>query len=139
MGYMSIAKLTRISPTDINGIFLITRWILTTWCLSIATQIISTGLIAGRIWWISRRNSGASKSRYTNLISIIIESGAIYTLSTVFLLTLFDLKAAAGAVAGNITAQVAVSHIKFVINFIDLTINLVDYRANSHNHTGGVG
>lgn len=105
---MAITRLAHITGNlQPKSIFEILNWILSTWCLSIATQVISTGLIAGKIWWHAQRNT-VSKSRYISLIAIVVESGAIYTLSTAFLLAFADLKTQAGAIIGDMTTQIAV-------------------------------
>ncbi|KAF8178484.1 hypothetical protein BJ912DRAFT_1063133 [Pholiota molesta] len=105
-GYISIKLLSAITLNSLNSLFAIGKWVLATWSLSIATQIISTGLIAGKIWWHARRISG-SKAQYLSVIAIVVESGAIYTVATIFLLAFFDIKTQAGAIIGDMTAQIA--------------------------------
>jgi hypothetical protein len=108
-GYISIKLLSAITLNSLNSLFVIGKWVLATWSLSISTQIISTGLIAGKIWWHARRISG-SKAQYLSVIAIVVESGAIYTVATIFLLAFFDMKTQAGAIIGDMTAQIAVSY-----------------------------
>ncbi|KAF5324363.1 hypothetical protein D9619_011107 [Psilocybe cf. subviscida] len=122
-GYVSDSKLAAISgnvkPTSV---FEVLNWILSTWCLSIATQVISTSLIAGRIWWHARHNPVA-RSRYMSLIAIIVESGAIYTLSTAFLLAFADLKTQAGALIAHMTTQLATIVPTLIIIRVELDRN----------------
>jgi len=108
-GYAAVADLARLDPTaGPNALFAIANWILGAWSLSIATQILVTLAIAGRIYWMSRGTSlarGASK-RYMSVIWIIVESGAIYSITTIFLLAFFDLQTQAGGVIGACLAQI---------------------------------
>lgn len=108
IGYIALGRICQITG-DIQptSLFQILNLLLVTWCLSIGTQVISTGLIAGKIWWHAKR-SHVSKSRYISLIAIIIESGAIFTVSTAFLLAFFDLKTQSGGIIADITTQTAV-------------------------------
>lgn len=111
-GYAATADLARLNPTaGPTTLFEIANWILGAWSLSISTQILVTLAIAGRIYWMSRGTNlvrGASK-RYMAVIWIIVESGAIYSITTIFLLAFFDLRTQAGAVIGACLAQICVS------------------------------
>ncbi|KAF9471450.1 hypothetical protein BDN70DRAFT_976351 [Pholiota conissans] len=107
-GYISIKQLAGISVNSLDSLFIIGKWILATWALSISTQVICTSLIAGKIWWHARHSAG-SKARYLSAIAIVVESGALYTIATIFLLAFFDMKTQAGAIIGDMTAQIAVS------------------------------
>ncbi|KAJ6557651.1 hypothetical protein B0H19DRAFT_1148279 [Mycena capillaripes] len=53
------------------------------------TNVLGSGLAAGRIWWISRRATNylgrRSRNRYVDLTAILLESGLIYP--TVFTIT----------------------------------------------------
>lgn len=132
-GYVSDAKLAALSGIVKPGsTFDVLHWILSTWCLSIATQIISTSLIAGMIWWHARRNP-ATKSRYVSLIGIIVESGAIYTLSTIFLLAFSELKTQTGDILVMMTTQIAVSICSAYIGSLFLT-SLVDHCPSTYHH-----
>ncbi|KAF5324160.1 hypothetical protein D9619_011110 [Psilocybe cf. subviscida] len=107
IGYISNSKLTAISG-NVHSISVspVLNLLLPMWCLLIATQVISTSLIVGKIWWYVRCDPVA-KSRYVPVIAIIVESGAIYTLSTILLLALTDRKTYAGTILGHITTQIA--------------------------------
>ncbi|KAJ6616334.1 hypothetical protein B0H10DRAFT_1399638 [Mycena sp. CBHHK59/15] len=60
--------------------------------LSLATNVLVTGLTAGRIWWICRQARTYLKTdtqkRYVSSISIIVESGVIYSASVLTYLIL---------------------------------------------------
>lgn len=74
-----------------------------------ATQLISTTLIAGKIWWHAKRNP-TSRSRYLSLIALVVESGAVFTLTSAALLVCAALKIQAGDIALAIAIQSAVSN-----------------------------
>ncbi|KDQ61062.1 hypothetical protein JAAARDRAFT_32057 [Jaapia argillacea MUCL 33604] len=61
--------------------------------ISLATNVLVTTLIASRIWWLNRefeQSLGQRNGRmYRSAIAIIIESGAVYSLSLVILLVLY--------------------------------------------------
>jgi len=60
--------------------------------LSLATNVLVTGLTAGRIWWICRQARTYLKTdmqkRYVSSIAIIVESGVIYSASVLTYLIL---------------------------------------------------
>jgi len=60
--------------------------------LSLATNILVTTLTAGRIWWICRKARSYLKTdvqrRYVSSISILVESGVIYSVSVLIYLIL---------------------------------------------------
>ena len=62
------------------------NWLVATWVLSLATQLGATLLIGYKIWKSMRWNSqGVRASRFSSLW-ILVESGALYSITTVFLL-----------------------------------------------------
>ncbi|KAF8891393.1 hypothetical protein BD779DRAFT_1784783 [Infundibulicybe gibba] len=105
-GYISVAHLAHL--TSVDALFLVAKTLLVTWSLTIATQVSASALIAGRIWWISRQPASATHLAHRSrpIIWMIIESGAIYTISTIILLILFDLKTQAGSIIADITLQI---------------------------------
>lgn len=108
IGYIALGIGSQLSGhVVITNLLHVKNLMIPYWSLSLGTQIISTSLIAGRIWWHAKRNS-VSKSRYISLIAIIVESGAIFALSTVFLLAFFDLQVLAAGILSDMSAQIAV-------------------------------
>ncbi|KAJ7749984.1 hypothetical protein B0H16DRAFT_1550838 [Mycena metata] len=57
------------------------------------TNVLSAGLAAGRIWWISRRASSylgrRSRQKYMALTAILLESGLIYPAALLLTIVLF--------------------------------------------------
>ncbi|TFY79807.1 hypothetical protein EWM64_g4207 [Hericium alpestre] len=65
-----------------------------TMLLSLATNLVATGLIVGRIWWMAKKLEGtlgvSVGKRYHSAITMIVESGAIWSTSIViWLITYF--------------------------------------------------
>jgi len=87
-GYTAIINLSQLSPTEPVFVPRVHSWLIATWCLSIATQFGATLLIGYRfrksIRWNSTQN-GTCKSRL-DILWIIVESGALYSVTTIFLL-----------------------------------------------------
>ncbi|TFK33629.1 hypothetical protein BDQ12DRAFT_727571 [Crucibulum laeve] len=73
---------------DIYGT--INRLGLTTWSLSIGTQVFTTGFICWKIWNVGALSASPPK-QYAALIRVIIESGAIYSGLAVVLLIMYGL------------------------------------------------
>ncbi|KAF8202619.1 hypothetical protein K438DRAFT_1820538, partial [Mycena galopus ATCC 62051] len=86
IGGFIVAGLPLIGPSDRAA---------TAVCISTTffTNVVASSLAAGRIWWISRRASYVisrnSRRTYANLTAILVESGCIYPISIVVVLTLF--------------------------------------------------
>ncbi|KAF8953245.1 hypothetical protein BDZ97DRAFT_625499 [Flammula alnicola] len=102
--YATVADLANLS--SLQTLFRAGNTILAAWALSIATQFSVSCAIAGRIMWISRGVPSLASHRYFSVIWIIVESGAIYCITTVLLLTFFDLKTQAGGIIGGVLAQI---------------------------------
>ena len=88
-GYRAQFELASLSATDPLFIKTVTEWLLPTWCLSISVQVITTCLIAWKIWYTSFQiwSMGGSR-RHIAIIWTIVESGAIYSASTATLLVI---------------------------------------------------
>ncbi|KAI0063283.1 hypothetical protein BV25DRAFT_410707 [Artomyces pyxidatus] len=77
-GYTAVANVARLSATGSIFVARIHNWLLATWVLSIATQLGATLLIAHKIW--------ASAFGARAVLWILVESGAAYSATTLFLL-----------------------------------------------------
>jgi hypothetical protein len=87
-GYTGLVNLSHLSPTETVFLPRVHNWLIATWCLSIATQFGATLMIGYRFWksirWNSTRN-GIRKSRL-DVLWILVESGALYSVTMMFLL-----------------------------------------------------
>ncbi|KZV80792.1 hypothetical protein EXIGLDRAFT_780560 [Exidia glandulosa HHB12029] len=79
------------------------HWFTSFWSLSLATNVTCTTLIVIRIF-----RSSLNSASYRAVIAVVIESGALYTLSIVFHMTLYELRANAGQIANDVQTQLAV-------------------------------
>jgi hypothetical protein len=87
-GYTGLVNLSHLSPTETVFLARVHNWLIATWCLSIATQFGATLMIGYRLWKSIRLNStrnGIRKSRL-DVLWILVESGALYSVTMIFLL-----------------------------------------------------
>jgi hypothetical protein len=61
------------------------NWLIATWCLSIATQFGATLMIGYRIWKAIRWNTNSIRESRLAVLWILVESGALYSVATIFL------------------------------------------------------
>ncbi|KDR81096.1 hypothetical protein GALMADRAFT_20787, partial [Galerina marginata CBS 339.88] len=85
-------------------------WLTAGLSLSVATNIILTGLIAGRIWWTYYRNNigsdyASGSSNYMLVIWTMLDSGAVYTVTEI--VTIAFLGPQVGGFLSNLFIQIA--------------------------------
>lgn len=89
---------------------------LITWALIAAVNVSATILICLRLWTAHRRaNSVFSQSKYKSTIIIVVECGALVTISTIAMLILYAIMHPLGIAGLGITTQVAVSRLQSVV------------------------
>jgi len=67
------------------------RWNGSLFSLSLATNIVVTGLVALRAWHLLRLSGGVAGFRYWRILVIVIESGMIYSIALICEVTLYFL------------------------------------------------
>ncbi|KAI0061238.1 hypothetical protein BV25DRAFT_1917190 [Artomyces pyxidatus] len=85
-GYTAIAHIAQLSKTGSIFIPRIHNWLLATWIFSIATQVSATLLIGYKIWRSVSWNAFGVRGSRLSILWILVESGAAYSVTTVFLL-----------------------------------------------------
>ncbi|KAI0710098.1 hypothetical protein C8Q76DRAFT_798856 [Earliella scabrosa] len=65
------------------------QWIVSFFSLTLATNIICTGLVALRIWWMNRAIMNFASNSYHPIIFLVLESGAVYSATLTTLLILY--------------------------------------------------
>ena len=72
----------------------ISRWIKSFYATSLSTNLLSTLLLAYRIWTIDRQTSSVrvTKSPLRPLLSVVIDSGLLYSFTLVAALVCFTLE-----------------------------------------------
>uniref|UniRef100_A0A0W0F623 Uncharacterized protein n=1 Tax=Moniliophthora roreri TaxID=221103 RepID=A0A0W0F623_MONRR len=92
-GYRAVWGYSQAKPGDTNHSDVIYHWGVVMFSLSLGTNVIVTCLIAWRIWWTGRvitqtldRKHGR---KYSQALAIIIESGAICSISTLITLVAY--------------------------------------------------
>ncbi|KAI9434583.1 hypothetical protein H4582DRAFT_758807 [Lactarius indigo] len=85
-GYVALANLANLNPTETVFLSRLQNWLYATWAFSIATQVGATLLIGYRFWKpIQWRSMGLGAS-HLSIFWILVESGALYSTTTIFLL-----------------------------------------------------
>lgn len=76
--------------------------------LSLATNSITTSLVAGRIWWLAHRvyTPGLSTGRYNAVVAMLVESGIFYSTIKVAELVLYTLNSPAVFIVFYSMAQI---------------------------------
>ncbi|KAF8890433.1 hypothetical protein BD779DRAFT_1517608 [Infundibulicybe gibba] len=109
-GYLAVFNFSQVHPGDSVFAPNIAEWGTALFSLSLATNITVTSLIAARIWWISREAQAVlgrkHSQKYSNAVAIILESGAIYSVSLMTLLILYCTKSNAQYIAYDALAQI---------------------------------
>jgi len=107
-GYAAMAHLALLPPSGLVFENSISNWIEPTWSLSLATQVLSTSLIVTRILLASfRQRHSNGQTYYSFIFWVIIESGALYSSTTIMLLAFYVTGEAAGAVCAAILGQLS--------------------------------
>jgi len=78
----------RVAPEDIFVVQL-SRWIVSFFSMTLATNVVCTALVAFRIWNINRQNFLAVGHSLRPVMLLVIESGAIYSATLLTLLILY--------------------------------------------------
>ncbi|KAF8163986.1 hypothetical protein BJ912DRAFT_1097021 [Pholiota molesta] len=107
---------------------LILKYLLASWSLSIIIQVSATCLIAYRIWSLSAGISShvvaadeKDRTNYTSIIWIIVESGVLYTVSTIILLAFFEANSQASNIIGKALGQISSIVPTLIIVRVNLT------------------
>jgi len=86
-GIGALIAFARASATA--DVFQAKVWIASYFTLTLCVNFGCTCLIAGRIWSINRENRGSGSRNLLPVVIIIVESGAIYSVSLIALLVVF--------------------------------------------------
>ncbi|PFH46945.1 hypothetical protein AMATHDRAFT_95755, partial [Amanita thiersii Skay4041] len=108
--YLAVYNFSQIHEGENVFASKIAEWGTALFSLSLATNVTVTTLIASRIWWISREaNTVLGKKhgqKYNKAVIIIVESGAIYSISLLTLLVLYCVKSNAQYIVYDALAQI---------------------------------
>ncbi|KAK7047613.1 hypothetical protein VNI00_006381 [Paramarasmius palmivorus] len=109
-GYVAVWEISRVDSGDSIFAKQVADGATTLFALSFGTNVIVTSLIAGRIWYIARRTSlnlGRQHGvKYSRAMVVIIESGALYSVSLFMLLVLFATDNDAQIILFNSVSQI---------------------------------
>lgn len=86
-GYTALGNLANLTPADTVFLSRVHNWLVATWVLSVATQFGATLLIGYQIWRYTQwSNSKGLRASRLGVLWILVESGALYSVTTIFLL-----------------------------------------------------
>ncbi|KAE9384786.1 hypothetical protein BT96DRAFT_622171 [Gymnopus androsaceus JB14] len=113
------ARASPAAPVFINDL---QNWIVSFFSLTLFTNFSCTSLIAGRIWWVHRRTMGLVVSGHSLVPAavVIIESGAIYSVCLIILLSLY----LSGSFAQYIVLDAVTQVIGIVFSLIIVRVGL---------------
>lgn len=65
------------------------QWIVSFFALTLATNLLCTGLVAYRIWAVNRATMVGGRRSYRPVVFLVLESGAVYSATLAALLVLY--------------------------------------------------
>ncbi|KAI0318074.1 hypothetical protein OF83DRAFT_66466 [Amylostereum chailletii] len=104
-GFTTVGKIAQLTSTEV--LFDVQDWTTATFSISLGTQVISTALIAWKIMSTMGWKSKSARKDQLAIVWMIVESGAVLTISTIVVLTLFLLGMNAGAILAPIIGQLS--------------------------------
>ncbi|KAF8735513.1 hypothetical protein AX14_001946 [Amanita brunnescens Koide BX004] len=79
----------RVEPDAEVFVQKLQEWIISFFSSTFSTNVICTGLVASRIWFVNRQTSVFTGYSMRPIIFLVIESGAVYSLTLLVLLILY--------------------------------------------------
>ncbi|EJD40315.1 hypothetical protein AURDEDRAFT_187080 [Auricularia subglabra TFB-10046 SS5] len=102
-GIRAMVVLWEIQQNSTIFVITLVEWISAFWALSLAVNILCTSMICFRI-----ARKSVSTRAYRDVIAVIVESGALYTISVALHMTMYDIKSNTGQITGDIATQLSV-------------------------------
>ncbi len=104
------------------------RWLQASYSLSLATQLSVTTMIVARIWWMSKQTgswkTSPTSKPYVDIIWMIVESGAISSMTSTLFLTFFNTEPTISIILGDSLGQVSVCYLFSLIQLEDYVNSL---------------
>jgi hypothetical protein len=85
-GFTGFTHLGRFDLSQTVFLPSVINWLTASWCLSIATQFGATLLIGYRVWKSAQGTSKGIGTSRLAILWILVESGAIYSVTTILML-----------------------------------------------------
>lgn len=102
--FIGIGKLVHLADRDLS---VVSQWLVAGLTFSLVTNASITCLIAGRVWSMSRRHCiSPVTTRCMTVMWTILESGAVYGLTTVFLVVFTAMRSQVGGFISNLFVQI---------------------------------
>ncbi|KAE9384820.1 hypothetical protein BT96DRAFT_1007691 [Gymnopus androsaceus JB14] len=106
-------------------------------CVNLLTNLMLTGLIAGRIWWISHAtnrflSSSSNDKRINGIVAMVLESGLLYPVTLIICIILLDIAHSEVQTQSLLTMVVGIASTLIMVR-ADLGISI----ENASNGTNG--
>ncbi|KAJ7477178.1 hypothetical protein B0H11DRAFT_2234653 [Mycena galericulata] len=124
-GYMVCGLYTTVDPNATVFNPRLGRWITTFYSIAVAQNILTTGLMAFRLWQTEQKTARyrTNKSPLLPVIRILVESAALYLLIEIILLTLYSI---------NYNAQYIL--LEIVTPTVGITFGMITIRITMRSH-----
>ncbi|KAJ3559856.1 hypothetical protein NM688_g86 [Phlebia brevispora] len=107
-GYAAAGELVNHHQVELLYANLVKRWAVASWSLSISIQVSATCLIAWRLWSVHRESRALHNDRtIVSIMWIILESGAVLSTATCFLLAFYVHQLTVGGIIVAMIGQLA--------------------------------
>lgn len=139
-GFVTVYQFTVVEPGNEDGVYTgsLKSWATAAYGFSLAANVLVTSLIAWRIWRHTRRVraivEGVEKARYDRALAMVIESGAIYSLSLTIMLIMYTLNTHGQRIVYDALSQIAGIMPTLIIVRIGLGVNAHN-TAEDTSHT----
>jgi len=129
-GTYAIWIVSRMSLQSVNTIFLqeMRKWVISSYSIALATNLIATSILALKLWLVHRRSSRilATGSQVYPMLLIIVESGALYSMSLVAMLATY--------LSGSESSSVVLD---MICQIVPITFYLIIVRTAMLRFSGG--
>lgn len=84
------------------------KWVIPACSMALATNLIATSVLAYKLWSVHRRSSGmrTTRSQVYPILLIIMECGALYSLSLITILSTYIIKSNSGYIVVDMIGQI---------------------------------
>ncbi|KAF7288863.1 hypothetical protein HMN09_01368800 [Mycena chlorophos] len=120
-GYMVCGLYTTVDPTATVFNPRLANWITTFYSIAVAQNIMTTSLMAYRLWSVDARSAAyrVHRSPFIHVLRILVESAALYLFVEILLLSLYSV---------NLNAQYIL--LEIVTPIVGITFNVITIRIN---------
>ncbi|EMD32217.1 hypothetical protein CERSUDRAFT_126893 [Gelatoporia subvermispora B] len=110
-GAVAFCVLTNVTGGVHKGVYttMLDTWITSFYSFTLATNIITTSILAYKIWVVNRRAARFRQGSLMHIARIIIDAGALYSVSLILSLIAFAIRSNAHVLVDAVTQVIAIS------------------------------